>query len=832
MKKHIPIFETENKTSVSAIFLVDLYDVSFSERESHHYTKLRLILLLILLFFSNTEIKAQSVIEGWVVNKENKPIESSVVIEISEKNDNIITTDTSGFFQIKTSSHTSKLKIMAVGYLPIFIQTDSLKKSNNNFFRMEDDPAFTLHDVEITGKRKTITTKPGSIVFDMKNTPLKDSDAFQALRFIPTIDMDDSRFSIIGKERVDVYINHRKMNISNTEIANFLKSIHVENIENIEVVYNPGSQYKGEGDFGVINITTKQREDEGVLGFLNVQLWKTHHYKEYANGSLNFNYGKFSNMLSAGAGNYSTYRNSNITTHYIKDNTTIVRNKVYDNKERNYYIDFTSDYLLNDKNILGLNLHANIDNNDGVENGMTNFIDKKVKMNSTQKTDKLNLTANLNYRYNVNDAFLHIDIDYLYDNNRYKSKYEQYFYNNNLDDLFSESIYQQNVPQLSNIYSLEMKYGNKSKRNLNYLFGVNSYYSNIEMNNKYLIQEKENWYEDFDRSNSFLIKESTNALFVELSKKWNEVLYTSIGGRLEYTHYNGEEHTQNKEFTNDYFRFLPNVIVSVTPKEGHNVSYSFSHRIYRPSFTSLNPFVQQISPIEYSVGNPFLEPMRIYSQNIRYGLKNRFFFDFNYQNSNNLMIPIQRVLETGMIENSVTNLGHKNRIYLMFSSYLNYWNDRGSLNVETMYSWKNEKGASTVGVIDYTYHQVSGSIQNNLILSKRYDWSFLSEFGFYTKDRSSFVQLPASLDFNLWLTKRIKDFKITIYCESSTYIYDKKLTTRWKNIRTNQHLKEIEIIKGETLRFGLRVSWSFGNRKVKSVEQRNTSNSEVKNRIY
>ena len=44
----------------------------------------------------------------------------------------------------------------------------------------------------------------------------------------------------------------------------YLKNVHVENIERIEVVAHPMGEYKVEDGCGVINLILKKREDEGI----------------------------------------------------------------------------------------------------------------------------------------------------------------------------------------------------------------------------------------------------------------------------------------------------------------------------------------------------------------------------------------------------------------------------------------------------------------------------------------------------------------------------------------------------------------------------------------
>ena len=61
--------------------------------------------------------------------------------------------------------------------------------------------------------------------------------------------------------------------------------------------------------------------------------------------------------------------------------------------------------------------------------------------------------------------------------------------------------------------------------------------------------------------------------------------------------------------------------------------------------------------------------------------------------------------------------------------------------------------------------------------------------------------------------------------------YDGKFDTCRKTVTTNDFLLTNQYSGGEAFQVGIRFSYNFGNKKVKQLQQRNTSNSRVKDRV-
>ncbi|MDR0430022.1 MAG: hypothetical protein LBH58_06045, partial [Tannerellaceae bacterium] len=95
-----------------------------------------------------------------------------------------------------------------------------------------------------------------------------------------------------------------------------------------------------------------------------------------------------------------------------------------------------------------------------------------------------------------------------------------------------------------------------------------------------------------------------------------------------------------------------------------------------------------------------------------------------------------------------------------------------------------------------------------------------------TQKESTYENREAEYYANLQTDYQLNNRSIIV-----SYFYKNKLKQVWILERTNDHLREIESSKGEPTSIGFRLSYNFGNVKVKQNDQRNTSNSDVKWRI-
>ena len=80
---------------------------------------------------------------------------------------------------------------------------------------------------------------------------------------------------------------------------------------------------------------------------------------------------------------------------------------------------------------------------------------------------------------------------------------------------------------------------------------------------------------------------------------------------------------QVKTMNNDYVKFFPSAYLLYSPIEDFSYSLSYSKRIRRPSYSSLNPLRIYSNNNSYSEGNPFLFPSFNHKLELNINYKNK-----------------------------------------------------------------------------------------------------------------------------------------------------------------------------------------------------------------
>lgn len=786
----------------------------------------------------NTTISVtQSVekIKGKVTDKDGKPLSQAIIAEtVNQYSNNIVQCDSTGHFEITVNDQSTALVISAIGYLPKELAPSEFKGKENLSIALELNPDFTIEEIEVSAKRQTIVTTPTGLVYSMNDSPLKNSDALEAFKFVPMMMVKDELPSIVGRGVPVVYVNNRKLNFSGQSLTAYLRSLPAQNIETVEIIRNPGARY--EGAESVLLIKLKKREDEGVKGFLNGKVWKIHDVEENLSVSLDYTKNKWNSFLNVFLGDARGYYDSRNETQYLTEEYTVNRTELDKSKGKYGNVNFMGVYQFSDVHSLGFNANASLNDNDGSRDGMTiyNHTNQRISSLSDREGTVWGATANLNYQYHSKDGkkYFIADVDYLYND------YKQYVINemNNVDEQGNiQSLYlkeRQNVPQRSDIYSAKLEYGGKSENNFDYDFGADAYYSHIRTDNQYWDWAENDFAFDNENSSDFKIKEFTPALFFDLSKWWSEKFYTSLAARFEYTKYEGKEYRQGGAFDNDFFRVLPKLNMYYSLGQNRGLTYTLSYRLSRPSFYDLNPFVRRISPTEYSVGNPYLQPVKIFFTELNYTMSNNLAFYLQYQLMDDMQNIVQKNVGDGVIESKPENVGQRDYIGFGIIGYLPYLNKRGVLNMNANYAWLKMDGETAeVGGLNYTRHLASATISNSFLLFPKQNIRFNLIGDFHSKEKNGYTTRPASIAGNVELSTSIKDFSIAIYSQLTGSFYDGKITGIAKSTMENSLLVDNYFLKGQNFQIGLRFSYNFGNKKVKKVRQRNTSNSEIRERV-
>ena len=225
---------------------------------------------------------------------------------------------------------------------------------------------------------------------------------------------------------------------------------------------------------------------------------------------------------------------------------------------------------------------------------------------------------------------------------------------------------------------------------------------------------------DPNNSNIFNYKEHNYASYFSIQKDFNEKWSAKAGLRYEYTSLLGESPANtNSKVSNSYGKLFPTAYVSFKPNSHHALSLSYSRRINRPDFQSLNPFRWYTNPYIYFTGTPTLKPS--YNDNIEfaYTYNNKLTIGLYNQYTTDDVSNIAR-LENGIYSNVFENSFNQNTTGLRLNYYETFFKVwEMSLSANGTYTLTTPTIPEVERLKMYSF---SYSIDNTIALDKDKTW--------------------------------------------------------------------------------------------------------------
>ncbi|SIT98508.1 hypothetical protein SAMN05660493_03151 [Epilithonimonas bovis DSM 19482] len=345
----------------------------------------------------------------------------------------------------------------------------------------KQDSAKTKDIEAVTITKQVFKKQSDRLVYDVAASPVaKGNNAFSLLKVTPmVISTDDKTLKIAGKNNAVIYINGRKSNMNADSLVEFLKNTPAENIQKIEVITTPGSEFQVESSDGIINIILKKRMSDGLNGNLRMVNSDDYYNNTSAGVSLNYRKGKFG--LST---NINT--SENIRTQYyelnngnINDNISTMSSGYIKDPNKNLGGYLNMDYELNDKSNLALQYNSWNNRSYNSEADLYNTISNNGAMfysrtyskdNSRSYNNSLNLnyelkTDSLGSKLNLNVAYLNFKRFGNSQNDTYSPPY--------INDTYLTSSIRQSTPQVINNISFLGDYTKNFKKDFSLAVGGN-----------------------------------------------------------------------------------------------------------------------------------------------------------------------------------------------------------------------------------------------------------------------------------------------------------------------------------------------------------------------
>jgi hypothetical protein len=577
------------------------------------------------------------------------------------------------------------LTISAVGYekVELKIKVEAQKTTYLDTIVLQSKGL--LKDIEVKGKRPTFIRKDGKFIFTVENSGISDvGNSIDILKQTPMVIVDNGDNLIVGgKTNPIVLIDDRKIN-SKSE----LEALNSSDIKTIEIITNPSAKYDASGH-AVINIITKKNSKSDGLSS-SVKLQSTFARKEKYLGGITLGYKQNRLVL------YTNYQFSNGKQINLEKDYRTTALSSEDLYITNYDDESKSNFIEHDYRF-GVKYDINIQQSIGIQlSGYSgNSKDKSDIVNSYLFQDKSGINYNTtssdnNFLFNDVNLNYQLKLDSLGQKIVLLSDYAYYWTNSN-----GFIIETDNLETLNSRFENRIDYKIFSS-SLDYELPLKSIGLNISTGLKYSLVENrgDNLFETetatgFDHiglySDMLYYQESNYAAYLILSKKLNK-LKLSIGTRAEYLFSEGSSKSETIRDTS-FLDLFPNIELSYQPSKEFSVSFSYTEKINRPSYSTLNPAVTYFDKYFALVGNP------------------------------ELISSISKTYEvsSSLFKQVIVNMGY---MKVIDPIYPYYYQDEGNIELTFVKRWNYPVMRYYFGNITHSYEKKNFFMQNSIGIKK------------------------------------------------------------------------------------------------------------------
>lgn len=785
-----------------------------------------------------TSLKAQHTISGKVTGASGEPLPFAMLHLLSGKDSSMLQStfpDSLGHYTLMLPAPENFcLEVAAMGYYTQYFMLKDTATTDQLLDIVLQEVKQEIEEITVTAAKPLLERKPDRLIFNVSSSvTAMGGNAIDALKKVPGvwIRQQDNTINLVGKSNVQVLIDDRLQQLSGEDLMTLLQSIPSDHIDRIEVITAPPARYDASGNAGFVNIVLKKNSRQG----LNASVRAAYEQATYGKGSggidLNYRNGKWNLYSNAGYSNGSNQIAERLNTPYPAQLFRVEDH--YERRLRPQQYTVGADYELHRNGILGVQLNANIQ--DRVNNSYTDTralaladgsLDSALKTLSHSTALSHNYVANINYVWSIDSSGKKLSLN----GNRL-------WFSSRRDNDFSTLHYSDDFITPTGIASDNSTAGNQDigittmqadlslpLRWLSLSLGGKLSFIDNRSDNHFYYRTQGMAYEDPDISNAFTYHEKVQALYISGEKtigKWS----FQGGLRAEYTQTTGYSLSLNQRNDNRYLKLFPSAFIQYQLNEDHTWVLSYSKRINRPDYRSLDPYRAYATPYHYGQGNPFLRPALNHNVELAYTFKGRYTFAAFYQYEKDhfgsvwMTDPMLKVT-SGISRNFADFIAYGLNVTGSLQP-LGFWELQGQLSAQ-MQQLKSREYTSTEQSYSLPLYYLS--LSNSFTLNR--SRTLIAELnGFYlSRSREDFLELRPMGAIDAGLKVLLLDKRLVLGLNASDMLASQK--ARGRHIVTGQTIDNYF----DTRNVRFTASYKWGNSKLKARRERSTGIEEEKAR--
>ncbi|MXN90503.1 TonB-dependent receptor [Flavobacterium sp. Sd200] len=787
------------------------------------------LLLIAFILCTTLQVVAQITIKG-VIKEQDATVVAFAPVYITNTNTTVAYTETddtgSYLITIPDTFISGTFTVSYFGFVT-FTKEISIKNLPREINVILTPQQEQLDEVVIDVRQKAMIMKGDKTIFNIEAAGIGNgNNGLETIRLVPGIRLDkDENLVYRGSTNIQFMINGKKSMLTGDALREYIRSLKGSDIEYIEIIAQPSARYEAAGTAGIINIVLKKNRKAGLSGSVNTAAYYGEYFKSQQGGRLFYN-----DSLWTVTANGSYYNGQSVNHRHIKQTIAVEGgDKVIDQYNtwlpvtKSGSFNFAAERKINKNQVLSTEWQYYNDSSKETTRGYTNeylnnILQNRVNLSQRFDAPEKRVAGNVFYNFTSDSTTTKLDIQANFA--RYSTRKNGFQHNDYADSIFM-NLDGENKTTYT-IANVQADFNQKLSKTINFEAGAKYAYVKMDYYNRYEANNTELLFiPDSLLINDFKYDEKLASGYVQASAefgKWN----IQAGLRAEYYRYTASSLVSAQFNKGEYTNLFPSLSFGYK-YENNQYQFSYSRRIGRPDYLSLNPYYQYMDAYTLETGNPALKPQYYNSLQLSYVYKSMLslsLYGYLYKDGFTQVIDYQRDQNYNITYNANAAKGSR----FGFSASMPYkptdwWTMQ--LSFDTYLQSENSD------IENFSYSGTGFGYDVNFYQSAdlKGDWKIVMS-SFYT-GRSTTPNgfSKATYDVSLSGKKSLLNKKLLIAAGCSN-ILKKSLynhTTRVNNIATDW------TNKWETRRFFVQLTYYFGSGKNKEVKA--TSLDEETNRM-
>ncbi len=493
--------------------------------------------------------------------------------------------------------------------------------------------AKALTELKIIEKPSIISQLPGGYVYNVDQTTADiNVNTGQLLKKLPGMAVEQNGDLSLQGKPISVYIDGKPTLMSGAELTRYLSTLNLQDVKNIKVLLNPPANYEGSGG-SIVDITMNKNFLHGISTRADANV--ATHDKYGAGISMTYKTAMYTGRYSVTYDHSNSYSHSGYT-QFNKGAPDSAANYSFNSNIKNepgnnVNVTLNNDLSISKRNTLGLTFKYNyFDNGPMYTNSTLGVSDNNEVLQQQQIFNRQDQSHSNIYFIDLNDrtilgkkgASLTIDTYYWL-----RNAGSSYNYTNDVigyyppGDQITEDVQNQSTQQLS-IKSAGAAYAQPLNKYMTLLAGgkVNLFLIDGSYLNQIYDDSLSKFQTDPTQTYDLRYRENVYAGYVSMYGTVKKLQY-SAGLRGEQTDLGLTTTQPDSAFnkTDHFFDLLPSVGFTYTLSKHYSIGLSFARRIFRVSYSQLNPIDYRVDPSTVMQGNPALTPSTTDNVSLTFG---------------------------------------------------------------------------------------------------------------------------------------------------------------------------------------------------------------------